>query len=374
MSATDSKATQAIETLDSSVTRLGVVLEPSGDPRETEGVLNPATARSRDGKLLMYPRMVAAGNVSRIGLVEASGSDDSPAFTRAGFALEPSAPYEVRSVPGGFGCEDPRVTFVPLLDAYVMAYTAFGPAGPRVAIALSHDGYAWERLGLADFSGRGLPCGDDKDAAFFPEPVVSPAGVASFAFYHRPMLHLSAIDGAAAVPTILAMPAADRESTRIAYVPVDAALADRKNLLKVAESVQVLAPTDQWGRIKNGAGTPPVRIDEGWLSFFHGVDALYDREANFTGFRYASGIVVHHIERPDIILYRSPQPLIVPETAAEVRGTVHNVVFPTAIDRRQSAAPRAYDVYYGMADARVGRLAVEIGASTPAASARESAA
>ena len=374
MSGPDHQAPQAIAAIDSHITRLGVVLEPNGDPTETEGILNPATARARDGKLLMYPRMVAAENKSRIGLVETSGSEDAPLFTRAGFALEPAAPYELRSGPGGFGCEDPRVTFVPLLDAYVMAYTAFGPAGPRVAIALSRDGYEWERLGLADFSGRGLPCGDDKDAAFFPEPVLSPAGVTSFAFYHRPMLHLSAVDGAAAVPTILGMPASDRESTRIAYVPVDAALADRKNLLKVAESVQVLAPVDQWGRIKNGAGTPPVRIDEGWLSFFHGVDALYDREDKFAGFRYSAGIVVHDIERPDVVLYRSPQPLIVPETAAEVRGTVHNVVFPTAIDRRRSAAPRSYDVYYGMADARVGRLAVEIGAGRPAASARESAA
>ncbi len=81
------------------------------------------------------------------------------------------ARYEKRTGPGGYGCEDPRVTFIAALDSYAMAYTAFGPDGPRVAFALSRDGYAWERVGLADFSGPGLPGGDDKDGAFFPEPV-----------------------------------------------------------------------------------------------------------------------------------------------------------------------------------------------------------
>ncbi len=47
--------------------RLGVVLNPDGSEREIEGVLNPAIVRDRDGTLLMLPRMVAAGNVSRIG-------------------------------------------------------------------------------------------------------------------------------------------------------------------------------------------------------------------------------------------------------------------------------------------------------------------
>jgi len=50
------------------------------------------------------------------------------------------------------GCEDPRVTFVPVLDRYLMAYTAFGTDGPRIAVAHSQDGYRWERLGLASFA------------------------------------------------------------------------------------------------------------------------------------------------------------------------------------------------------------------------------
>jgi predicted GH43/DUF377 family glycosyl hydrolase len=349
--------------LDTRIKRLGIAVESNGEPAEIEGVLNPAAARSRAGTLLLYARAVARGNVSRVEILEGYGSASNLAFKRIGFALEPEAPYELRSEPGGQGCEDPRVTFIPKLDAYVMAYTAYGPAGPRIAVALSADGYAWQRLGLVDFSAPGLPHGDDKDAAFFPDPVISPTGVPSLAFYHRPMLHVSAVDGRAAVPIILGMPPRERESTRIAYVPLAAVLADRRNLLRVAESALVLEPGPIWGRVKNGGGTPPVRIEEGWLSFFHGVDGLYDAAGNVTGMRYSAGIVVHDYERPDRILYRSPEPVFVPETPDELRGMVNNVVFPTGIDVVPGAAPRDFDVYYGMADSRIGRVRVELGAS-----------
>ena len=352
-----------IAVFDARLTRLGVAVEPDGDASEREGVLNPASARTRDGKLLLYPRVVSAGNVSRIAIFEAEDSEAAPAFRRAGFALEPTTPYEFRDVPGGFGCEDPRVTFVPILDTYLMAYTAFGPAGPRIAIATSDDGYAWERLGLADFSAPGLPAGDDKDAAFFPEPVLSPEGVLSLAMYHRPMIHVSAVDARAAIPIILGIPPSERECTRIAYIPLDAVLANRRNLLTIAESVLVLAPADAWGSLKNGAGTPPVRIAEGWLSFFHGVDPQVDGEGARTGMRYSAGIVIHDLERPDRVLYRSSQPVLVPETADERRGMVHNVVFPTAIDAAPGSAEREYDVFYGMADSRIGRVRVQLPAS-----------
>jgi predicted GH43/DUF377 family glycosyl hydrolase len=363
---------RALESIGSTITRLGVVLHPDGETAEADGVLNPASARTRDGRLLLYPRAVASGNVSRIAIAEATGSADAPVFVRRGYALEPQEPYELRSAPGGYGCEDARVTFVPELDLYVMAYTAYGPQGPRIAFAVSEDAWRWERLGLADFSAPGLPSGDDKDAAFFPEPVISPKGVPSFAFYHRPMLHLSALDGRAAVPVILDMPPDQRESTRIAYVPYDAVKKDRRNLLTVAESALVIAPDAAWGAIKTGGGTPPVRIEEGWMSLFHGVDANYDDDGHVIGMRYSAGIAIHDAQRPHLLRYRSPEPVLAPETPDECSGVVNNVVFPTAIDLR-AGAPRVYDIYYGMADSRIGRARMDLGESV-AADAEESAA
>ena len=133
--------------------RCGIVMSPNGSALEAEGVLNPAITRDRNGTLLMYARMVAAGNVSRIGIARGIERAEGPAFERLGIALEPEAPYERRGEPGGYGCEDPRITFVPALDRYVMAYTAFGPLGPKIALAISTDAYVWTRLGPVTFAG-----------------------------------------------------------------------------------------------------------------------------------------------------------------------------------------------------------------------------
>src|ERR1035441_9371028 len=150
--------------------RLGLVMEPEpGNSQEVEGVLNPAAARGPDGNLYLFPRLVAQGNYSRIGIarVRFNAAGDPVGVERLGIALEPEADYERR--PGGGGCEDPRISFVEPLGRYVMTYTALSPAGPRIALAISDDLFAWQRLGLATF----LPYGgtqldvDDKDASVF---------------------------------------------------------------------------------------------------------------------------------------------------------------------------------------------------------------
>ena len=236
-----------------------------------------------------------------------------------------------------------------------MTYTAFGPDGPRIALAISEDAYQWERLGLARFAGSANVVGDDKDAAFFPEPVISPKGRRSLAFYHRPMLHLSSLDGRAAIPMIERMPFEDRESIRIAYVPLNPVLKDRSNLCNVAESVQVLSPIAQWGSIKIGAGTPPVRYRVGrYRRLAVGLPRRRRRVGRKPTLRYSAGIVIHDLERPDSILYRSPKPIMTPETRRERRGVVDNVVFPTGIDPRPDLGERTYDVYYGMGDYSIG--------------------
>jgi predicted GH43/DUF377 family glycosyl hydrolase len=360
-------ALDALARFDATITRLGVVLSPDGSPAEVEGVLNPGGAAARDGTWLLYPRAVAQGNVSRVELCRGIRAAGDIRFERAGFALEPHAAYEMRTAPGGMGCEDPRVTFVAAIDRYVMAYTAFGPDGPRIALALSQDGERWERLGLVRFA-PGLHQGDDKDGVFFPEPVTSPNGVRSLALYHRPMLRLSLMDGKGAVPTLLDLPPHERESTRIAYVPLEPVLGDIRALLDVRESALVLEPDAPWCRIKTGAGTPPVRVAEGWFSVFHGVDAHEVGDGKYT-MQYSAGFVVHDAERPDIVRYRSQTPVMVPEGADETHGIVNNVVFPTALCE---LGERTYEIYYGMADARIGRARLELAA--PFAAAQESAA
>ena len=132
--------------------RIGMIMEPqAGDPNEVEGVLNPAAIRARDGQLYLFPRLVARGNYSRIGIARVlfDSAGDPMGVERMGIALEPEADYELSE--NGGGCEDPRISYVEPLQHYVMTYTAFSRRGPRIAIAISDDLLHWRRIGLATF-------------------------------------------------------------------------------------------------------------------------------------------------------------------------------------------------------------------------------
>ena len=161
--------------------RLGMMMEPEpGNPNEVEGVLNPAAVRGPDGELYLFPRLVAKGNYSRIGIarVRFNETGDPTGVERLGIALEPETEYECRH-DGSGGCEDPRVTYVEPLQRYIMSYTAFSPEGPRIALALSEDLFHWERLGLATYAhwhGIDLRNVDDKDASLFPVAIPNPPG------------------------------------------------------------------------------------------------------------------------------------------------------------------------------------------------------
>ena len=302
----------------------------------------------------MFPRMVEAGNVSRIGLARV---DRNGIVERVGILLEADNEYERRSAVGGYGCEDARVTYLPEIGYFVMAYTAFGPRGARVAVAISEDAYVWRRLALVRFPSGALNQVDNKDAAFFPESVWSPSGVRSFAFFHRPM-RPETINGQTPISVMSSLPPEEREAACIAYVPVEDVKRDVANLCAPTESIRVLEPGGQWGKLKNGAGTPPIRTSLGWLSVFHGVDAVDGPEG--LGLFYSAGVLINDLSSPHRVTYRSPVPLLVPETSAERFGTIDNVVFPTGIDE---VGEDMFDVYYGAADAKISRLRVTLGKS-----------
>src|SRR5271156_5037585 len=113
--------------------RLGMMMEPEpGNPFEVEGVLNPAGVRGPDGHFYLFPRLVAKGNYSRIGIARVNFNEagNPTGVERLGLALEPKADYE-RRPNGAGGCEDPRVTFVEAIQQYAMTSPAYSSAGPR---------------------------------------------------------------------------------------------------------------------------------------------------------------------------------------------------------------------------------------------------
>jgi predicted GH43/DUF377 family glycosyl hydrolase len=79
-------------------------------------------------------------------------------------------------------------------------------------------------------------------------------------------------------------------------------------------------------------------------------------------------------EHPQAIRYRSAEPVLTPELPEECHGIVPNVVFPTGIDRRDDlGTPDRFDVYYGMADSRIGVARLDLPDQLPAAAVADSA-
>jgi predicted GH43/DUF377 family glycosyl hydrolase len=90
------------------------------------------------------------------------------------------------------------------------------------------------------------------------------------------------------------------------------------------------------------------------LIVYHGVSALPGTDGG-RPLCYSAGVMVLSKRHPRLIRYRSVQPVLTPTLPEERDGIVANVVFPTGIDRRDDlGTPDRFDVYYGMADNRIG--------------------
>jgi predicted GH43/DUF377 family glycosyl hydrolase len=340
------------------LTRLGVIMtSEAGNDLEVEGVLNPASGYAPDGALYLLPRLVAAGNVSRVGLARVVLADGVPVgVEREGVVLAPDAGWERGAASAG--TEDPRVTWIEALSLHVMSYVAYGPMGPRPALAVSENLRDWRRLGPLHFVYQpeldlDLNLCPNKDVVFFPEPLPGPDGVPSFAMLHRPMWDLSWVRDGEGVH----LPAGitdERLGIWISYVPVEDVQADINNLVFQHSSALVAMPEHDFEELKIGAGPPPIRVEEGWLLVHHGVKGSlakvrkwdYEQE----GLSYAAGAMILDAVDPSKVLARTSEPILAPETAAETSGTVPNVVFPTALE----AVDGVRYVFYGMADSRIG--------------------
>jgi len=338
-----------VATIPYALHRLGVVMSPDGDPREAEGVLNPASGRTPDGRVHLLPRLVAEGNVSRVGLAELVLEDGVPVgVQRRGVVLEPDEGWE-RGVGHG-GVEDPRVTWVPSLGLHLMTYVAYGPLGPKPAQAVSDDLVRWRRLGPLHFAYQpdldtDLNLFPNKDCVWFPEPVNG-----SYLLLHRPMWDLSWI--APREGTFL--PAGvddDRPGIWLSSVPVEEVERDISNLVRLRDHRLVAMSEYEWEALKIGAGPPPVRVDEGWLLIHHGVTGEMEPGTDQQQrVHYEAGALLLDPDDPARVLARTPEPLLSPEAPEEVAGTVPNVVFPTAIEEIDGIRY----VFYGMADAKIG--------------------
>ena len=338
------------------LTRVGVLMTPEpGNELEAEGVLNPASGYGPDGTLYLLPRLVAAGNISRVGLAEVVLTDGVPTgVARRGVVLAPDEGWERGK--NNAGVEDPRVTWVPRLGVHVMTYVAYGPLGPKLAIAVSKDLREWRRLGPIHFRYQpgldtDLNLFPNKDAVFFPEPVPGPDGEPAYAMLHRPMWDLGWFRDGEGVH----LPAGvtdERPGIWVSYAPARDVERDLDTLVLQGEHRLVALSEHPFEELKIGAGPAPVRVEEGWLLLHHGVvGAIEDPwKPQQQKVSYAAGAMILDPDDVSRVLDRSTEPMLTAETEDERSGTVPNVVFPTAIEEIDGVRY----VFYGMADTKIG--------------------
>ncbi|WP_216841167.1 hypothetical protein [Acidobacterium sp. S8] len=124
---------------------------------------------------------------------------------------------------------------------------------------------------------------------------------------------------------------------------------------------RLATPVSPWERLKIGSGTPPILTRHGWLIVYHGVSDLAKPGSAEHQLCYSAGVMVLSKVHPQVILYRSAEPVLKPELSQERSGTIANVVFPTGIDCRDDLGlPNRFDVYYGMADNRIGVARLDV--------------
>ena len=100
-----------------------------------------------------------------------------------------------------------------------------------------------------------------------------------------------------------------------------------------------------WDDRKLGAGAPPIRIKEGWLEIYHGVNPSCD------GSMYMLFAAILDYREPWKEIARCKYPILFPETDYEQRGRVRNVVFTCNALLDDDNTVR---VYYGAADSCIG--------------------
>jgi beta-1,2-mannobiose phosphorylase / 1,2-beta-oligomannan phosphorylase len=294
------------------------------------------------------------------------GNGASMAAVRDGKSIDTSMSFTPASglvMSTRSGDLDPRVTFVEPLNRYLMTYAAFSARGPRIALAISENLFHWDRIGLATFGAyRGIEFDDvdDKDSSLFPVAIPNPSGHAELAMLHRPLFPGTRPEETACCPESRSVDV-DRESIWISYCPMALDGCQPYCFGKFTSHHRLASPVSSWERLKIGAGTPPVLTRHGWQIVYHGVSEMPTPGSGAHPLCYSAGVMVLSKEHPQIIRYRSTEPLLAPSLPQERDGTVANVVFPTGIDRRDDlGSPDRFDIYYGMADNRIGVARLDI--------------
>ena len=216
-----------------------------------------------------------------------------------------------------WGVEDARITRVDELDGWMICYTAYGPEGPCVALAITHDFRSIKRLGVAMSP-------EDKNASLLPRRIDG-----HWVLFHRPSSHTSG--------------------------RADVWLSRSVDLRSWSAPEPVLGARAGawWDSIRVGLGPAPLETEHGWLGVYHGV------KQTVSGVIYRAGLVLLDLHNPSMVLRRSQEWVFGPREPYEMLGDVDNVVFPTGMVHDPET--NQLRVYYGAADTSVAMAYADLG-------------
>ena len=134
-------------------------------PYPINSVFNAGAVKLADGDTLLLCRVEDRRGLSHLCAARSTNGIDGWRID-----AEPTLMASPRDFPEEiWGIEDPRITYVPELQQYAIAYTSFARGGPGVSLALTKDFRSFERYGVI------MPP-EDKDAALLPGKIGRPLG------------------------------------------------------------------------------------------------------------------------------------------------------------------------------------------------------
>jgi beta-1,2-mannobiose phosphorylase / 1,2-beta-oligomannan phosphorylase len=327
-------------------------LQPSRDGFRIVGVFNPGAVRVDDGSVILLVRVAELPEEERPGYVplarwqangelvtdwvaedelshrEARGVKLASGFwrltsvshirvARSADGLSIDEISEPMLAPGTemdeYGIEDPRITRIG--DRYYVTYVAVSRHGIAAALASTQDFIHFDRHGVI------FPP-ENKDVVVFPEQIGG-----RYVALHRPM------------------------SRTFTAPQIWTARSD--NLEEWGHHAHLASGAFPWEGERIGAGPPPIRTDLGWLAMHHGSATPQDGTIG----TYSAGALLLDIDEPDLVLRRTPEPIITPTASFERNGFVGDVVFPSGlVDNGDTLL-----VYYGAADTATAVVELALG-------------
>jgi predicted GH43/DUF377 family glycosyl hydrolase len=269
-------------------------------PYPINSVFNAGAVKLSDGDTLLLCRVEDRRGLSHLCAARSTNGIDGWRID-----AEPTLTASPREFPEEiWGIEDPRITYVPELQQYAIAYTSFARGGPGVSLALTKDFRSFERYGVI------MPP-EDKDAALLPRRIDG-----RWALIHRPVTTLGA-------------------HMWISYSPDLRHWGSHKVMLEARRG-------GWWDANKIGLCSPPIETEKGWLVLYHGV------RHTASGSIYRLGVALFDLDQPDVCLQRGDSWIFGPEAPYERGGDVSDVVFPCG--QTIGEDEDTIYLYYGAAD------------------------